>query len=476
MGKYREMSEQALELIGGTNNISFVMHCATRLRISFKNKDFVKPEELKKLDGVLGVVEKPDQIQLIIGTDVNEAYHDFIEISGWSPDAAAKSTTSDEKHDFGYFVNKFGQFVAPVMMGIMPALIVGGMILAIRTLCINYFGLSDEGGTAQLLMAIFSAGFSFLPVYIGFTYARQLKMEPIMGAFLGAVMISESYTSGAITDFLGIQIPQVSYASTIIPVVLGVSFMYFVDKALKRIIPKALTYFLKPLATMVIVVPVTLIVLGPLGNTLSTYVGNFFVFLMDHIGFLAVPILAMCYPYMVMFGFDKALTPVNVELITSLGYDPITYPASFVSNIAIGASALAVGLMMKDKAQKGLISSAGVTGMCGVTEPAFYGGLITHPKALIGTAIGACTGGLFAGITGLRCFIAGGCPGLLTFLNYLDGTTGSFKYVILGIITAGITIAVSFIATMFIMKREDKKESSQVKETESSIKSLEVMG
>ena len=120
-----------------------------------------------------------------------------------------------------------------------------------------------DSGTAQLMLMIFDAGFAFLPVYVGYTLASQLKMQPIMGAFLGATLIAPRFATGTVTDFFGIGIPQVSYSSTVIPIVLGVFFMYYVQKVLKKIIPEALTFFLTPLITMIVVVPVTLIVLGP---------------------------------------------------------------------------------------------------------------------------------------------------------------------------------------------------------------------
>lgn len=165
-----------------------------------------------------------------------------------------------------YYLNKFGNFVAPIFMPVVPAMITGGMILAIKNLLVNYFGMGVDSGTAQLMLMIFDAGFAFLPVYVGYTLASQLKMQPIMGAFLGATLIAPRFATGTVTDFFGIAIPQVSYSSTVIPIVLGVFFMYYVQKVLKKIIPEALTFFLTPLITMIVVVPVTLIVLGPIGN------------------------------------------------------------------------------------------------------------------------------------------------------------------------------------------------------------------
>lgn len=471
MGKYRELSEKALENLGGVENITHVTHCATRLRINYAKKSLVNEEGLKDLPGSAGIVNKQGQVQIIIGPGVNDAYNEFLEVSGWK--AGANGVVVEEEEYTGpknatYWLNKFGNFVAPIFMPVVPALITGGMILAIRNLLLNYFGVPSDSGTAQLMLAIFDAGFAFLPVYIGYTLASQLKMQPIMGAFLGAVMIGTRFAGGTVTDFLGIAIPQVGYTSTVIPIVLGVTFMYWVDKLLKKIIPEAVVFFLKPLLTMTIVVPVTLILLGPIGNQLSGYVANFVVWLTSTLGFIAQPILAVIYPYMVMFGLDKALTPVGVELIANLGYNSVTGVMGFVSNICIGGTALAVATSIKkDKAQKGMISSFGITALCGVTEPAFYGALISRPKVLIGTAIGAASAGLVAGIFGLRTFVQGGCPGWLTLLFFVD-QDGGLYYVWVAIAVAAIATVVSFVATKVILTMDAKKTAESLKTVEAT--------
>ena len=459
MGKYEELSRKALEALGGVENITHVTHCATRLRISYARKSVVNEEGLKDLPGSAGIVNKDMQIQIIIGPGVHDAYEEFLEISGWREGGAVAAEEEEETgpKNAMYYLNKFGNFVAPIFMPVVPAMITGGMILAIKNLLVNYFGMGVDSGTAQLMLMIFDAGFAFLPVYVGYTLASQLKKQPIMGAFLGATLIAPRFATGTVTDFFGIGIPQVSYSSTVIPIVLGVFFMYYVQKVLKKIIPEALTFFLTPLITMIVVVPVTLIVLGPIGNQLSGYIAAFCIWLTNTLGFIAQPILSAIYPYMVMFGLDKGLSPIGIELIANLGYNSVTGIMGFVSNICIGGTALAVATTIKDnKAQKGMIASFGVTALCGVTEPAFYGALLSRPKALIGTAIGAVSAGLVAGLFGLRTFVQGGCPGYLTLLFFVD-QNGGLHYVWIAILVAAIATIVSFTATKVILSRDMKK-------------------
>lgn len=457
--KYTEMSKKILENIGGVDNISHVTHCATRLRINYKKKSLVDEEALKNLPESAGLVNKQGQVQIIIGPGVNDAYHEFLEVSGWKPQANSGNEVVEEEPEgpknATYWLNKFGNFVAPIFMPVIPALISGGLILAIRNLLMNYFNVPVDSGTATVLMAIFEAGFSFLPIYVGYTLASQLKMQPIMGAFLGALLLTTRINNVAGLDFFGIPIPQVSYSSSIFPIVLGVTFMYYVDKVVKKIVPESLIYILKPLLTMIIVTPVVLIVLGPIGMQLSGYMGQFILWISDTLGFVAIPIMSVLYPYMVMFGFDKALSPIGIEMLATIGYNPLTLVMGFISNICIGATALAVSTTLKDKAQRGMIRSFGITGLCGITEPAFYGALLPRPKALIGTAIGAASAGLVAGLFGLRTFLHIGAPGLLTFLFFID-TDGKLNYLWVGILVAIVAIVVSFVATKMILSKENK--------------------
>ena len=459
MGKYTKMSQQVLEKVGGLSNITFVEHCATRLRIHYASKSKVDVEAIKGIENVVGVVAKTGQVQIIIGPEVNDAFNDFLDVSGWKPtdDRPTVVEEEPEKKNALYYVNKFGNFCAGIFMPIVTALITGGLILAIKNLLVNYFGMSTDSGTAKICLAIFSAGFSMLPVWIGYMLSNKLKMEPIMGAFLGAVLVSNSISGVEGLDFFGIPIPTVTYTSSVLPIVMGVILMYWVDKLLKKIIPEMVRYFLKPLLTMLIVVPITLIVLGPIGTELSGVVGNAIQAFFNAAGFIALPICAAINPYLVMLGLDKAITPILVEGISSIGYDLAVVPMNYISNLAVGGSALAVAMHLKDKGRKGMIASFGVTALCGVTEPAFYGSLIMRPRVLIGTACGAMAGGLIAGIFQLKNYVVGGCPGFLALLFFLP-SDGSMGNLILALVSGIVTVIVSFIACTIVLKKAYKED------------------
>ena len=197
--KYEKMSHSILAAIGGVENISSVTHCATRLRIDVKKLDAIDLDAVKKAEYALGAVVSGGQLQVIIGPNVTEAYNDFLEVAGIDFGAGvvaddegtiADMAASVKSNGAVGIVEKFGNITAQIFMPIVPALIVGGLILAIKNLLVNYCGFSTDSGTAQVLLAIFDAAFTFLPVWIGYQLASILKMQPIMGALLGAIMVS----------------------------------------------------------------------------------------------------------------------------------------------------------------------------------------------------------------------------------------------------------------------------------------------
>lgn len=165
-----------------------------------------------------------------------------------------------------------------------------------------------------------------------------MKMQPIMGALLGAIMISSSISGAEGLDFLGIPIPTNDYSSTVVPIVLGVVFMYFVDRGLQKIIPDVTKLFLKPLLTMFIVVPVELIILGPAGSMMGYALSDAVTWLMDNVAFIATPILAALNPYFVMLGLDKATSQSKLRAWRSSAGRPSSLASSQTSALAARVS------------------------------------------------------------------------------------------------------------------------------------------
>lgn len=457
---YREMSKVVLENVGGLDNITFVERCASRLRIVYKSKSLVNIDAIKGADRVAGVVAKGGEVQVIIGPNVNEAYNDFLEISGYDEKShgtgAAVVAEEEETKNFLYYVHKVGGFSASIFMPVVPALIVGGLILAIRNLLINYFGMGANP-TVDVLLNIFRAGFNWLPIWVGFSAAKRMKLEPVLGGLLGAILVHPNICNVADLSIFGLPIPQVNYNSSIIPVVMGVGLMYYVDKFLKKLLPESISYTLKPFISMLVVVPATLLFLGPIGTWISKYIGWTMTTMMDKAGWLAVTVFSVLNPYIVMLGLDKATANLQAELHAAMGYDPVKFPTALVGNMAMGGAAAAVAAVQKDTNRKGMYHSFGITAMCGISEPAWYGSIIMRPSAMIGCGIGCLVGGLIAGIFGLKSYIVGGCPGFFTALFFIstDGKIG-FNFALYWIVCFA-SIAAAFLATFVLLKRHPEE-------------------
>lgn len=456
---YNASACKILQAVGGKDNVNFVSHCATRLRITLKDGKKADAEALKKVEGVLGIVNHGTEYQVIIGTDVGLVYDAFLGLGNFTARGTIddpKASKEDAKLASGN--NKWFKtatdFIAGSVLPALPVLVGGGMIRAVLVLCSSLFGLSDQSGTYIILNAIYNAAFTFLPIWVGYNAAAKLHTEPFLGALLGAVLVCGDVNGVEGLNFLGIPVPAVGYGSSIIPALLGVLFMSVVWKPLNRKIPKEVKFFVVPLVTMAVTVPVTLLVLGPLGNWVGTLLGAALEWLNVHLGWLSVGILGGTFALMLLTGTGYGLYPIVLTAFAENGFDTFCQPAGLAANLAVGGAAIAVMTMLTDKEQKGMALSSGLTAVFGITEPAIFGVLANYKRPLLGSAIGGAVGGVFAGLFHVAeyAMASPGIASLIAFMNP-DGTMGNITFAAL---TAIIAFVVSFIATRAIgLKSEE---------------------
>jgi beta-glucoside PTS system EIICBA component len=442
MSKYTEFAKSVLAYTGGIDNVGGVNHCATRLRLTVNNIEKVDIESLKKTPGVLGVVNRGNELQLVIGTDVGNLYQEFIKLGNFKK--GGKVNENGTKSIWGTVID----FVSGTFVPILPILVAAGLVNAVLTVLTTFFKLPTTSGTYLVLNAINAAGFSFLPIFVGFSAARKIGLNPFMGAYLASILLSSGINGVAGLDFLGIKFAAMNYGSSVLPIILGVVFMYFVDKGVDRITPKEIKFFARPLITILVVTPVTLIALGPIGIYLGNYLAAFLVWVNTNLGWLSVGLMGAFTPLLVMTGMNQALFPPVIASFTNFGYDAFVLPGMLAANVAVGAAALAVFLKSRNKDHKALSLSAGITGILGITEPAIFGVLLRFKKPFIGAIIGGGVGGLFAGIVGLKQYgiVAPGLAALPTFIAP-DGSLGNFY---LAIATICVSVIVAFVATWFL--------------------------
>jgi len=456
--KYEETVRGIVKNIGGVDNIDYATHCATRFRLKLKDINKLDQEGVQNVKGVLGLrMMDNNEIQIICGTVVNTIFDEFQQITGFKGSGALNDPATAKadgvqlkitpKRVAGIITEYLGGTVAPVI----PIYLTCGLLLAVLSIATQFFGLSEDSGTYIILNACSLGGLSFMPIALGWSACAKLGADPALGALLGMTILYETVNGVGGLDFLGIPVYQMSYGGSFLPIILAAPFLAMVYKFFRDKIPQSIRYFALPLITMLITVPVTLIVIGPIGYTCGTGLSIVFTYLGEHVRLLAITIWSFTTPLGIITGFDKAIYVLNMEHLNAVGFDNLFLPGGLAGNSAIGGAALAVMLLSRNKNVKSTGGSAGVTAIIGITEPALYGICLRFKTPLLGAMTGAAVGGLFAGIVNLKQYVYAG-PGLSTCVTYLSAKEGGYFNFIMCFVTIAISVIAGFIATVILSK------------------------
>ncbi|MBE5911424.1 PTS transporter subunit EIIC [Pseudobutyrivibrio sp.] len=451
---YAKIAADIISACGGESNIVNVSHCMTRLRLQLRDGSKLNKDSAKSIEGVLNLIEQNGEYQFVIGQDVPSLYEVFqnktdIKASGEiQDDAALKADASAQK---GNIVNAILSFIGGTFSPVIPVLVAGGLTGAVLALLTTFAGISTESGTYIVLSAINQAAFYSLPVFVGFSAATRLKSNGYLGAFLGAILLFSSINGAEGLDFLGIPITTVAYNSTVFPVILGCLFMSVVYKFLQRHMPVFLRTIVVPLLTMLITVPVTLIVLGPIGGWVGSALASAVYAIYQAAPMVAVAIIGLGTPWLVFFGMNNAMYPIVFALLAEVGSDPLICAGMAPANVAVGGACLAVALIAKDVNDRSVSFGAGLTALCGITEPGVYGVLFTKRYPLIGAMIGGGIAGFIGGLFGMTQYVIS-TPGFISFAAYInpDGTMGNL---VISMVVMVIALVLSFLATYVLGKK-----------------------
>lgn len=445
--KYEAMNQAIIKGVGGPGNVKSVVHCATRLRFVLNDESKADDDAVKNIPGILQLVKKSGQYQLVIGNNVEDVYNELADML----DLDNQATTADSGKDNR---NLFDKVIGTITGSIAPAipLLAGAGMGKVLLLILTLTGvLSDKSQTYQMLNLIFDTGYFFMPAFIGFSAAKIFKTNQYLGAFMGLVTVNPNWTAlvaaAKPVSFIGIPVQLVSYSSTLITAILSVWMMSYIEKFVKKITPGMIKVFAEPMLIMLITAPLTFIVLGPIANLISMGIAAVSMFLYEHAGFIAIPLLAAAYPWLVSIGIHKALSPISIQLVATQGFDPIIRVVALCSNMSQAAASLAVGLKTKNKQLRALALSSTVTAyLGGITEPAMFGVNLKLKKPMYGAMIGGAIAGLFAGFMKMKAFIYV-TPGLLSLPMWVSKTE---NFVVLAIATIVIASIATFVATWLI--------------------------
>lgn len=468
---YKSLAETILSLVGGESNIKSLVHCATRLRFTLKDESKADTAKLKSTKGVMGAVSNGGQYQVIIGSDVSHVFKEIMAMT--KLDSGEASTEQKDNRKIGA---KVIDTITGIFTPILPAITAAGMIKAVLALLIATNALTSDSQTYQVLNFMADAGFYFLPILLANSAAKRFKVNGYLAMMIGGMLLHPNFTAmisgakeaGTGIAVFGLNIPLASYGSSVVPIILAIWFMSYVEPFADKISPKAVKYFTKPLITSLIVGIATLTFIGPLGYMLSDKVAQVIYAIESYASWLVPTVIGVLSPILVMTGTHYGIIPIGINNIMTVGYDTFVGPAMMASNVAQGGAALAISLKTKDSDLKQLASTSGITALCGITEPALYGVNLKTKIGLYASMIGGGLGGLFYGIFAVRRF-ATGSPGLLTLPVYIGGETMSnFFYACIGVV---ISIVVAFIVAYMMYKdaqvaetKEDKTQKVVAKE------------
>lgn len=464
---YKELAKAILNDVGGRENVISFTHCATRLRFNLNDDSKINKGHLDSMKGVMGTVNKGGQFQVIIGSDVPNVYRELNMLGDF--EGAAKG--SAERDNRGVF-SKILDTVAGIFTPIIPAITGAGILKAFMAL-LTAFGWIDNTSQTYNILAVFSdAAFYFLPFLIAYSAARKLNCNAVMAMSIAGIILHPNFISminnvketGEALKFIGIPVTPATYSSSVIPIILSVWLMSYVEPIADKISPKPVKFFTKPLITLVVTGTIAITALGPLGTIIGDGIAAGISFLNNYASWLVPLIIGAASPYLVMTGTHYGLIPIGINNIATAGFDTIVGPGMLGSNIAQGGAAFAVALKTKNKTMRQEAYSSGITAVCGITEPALYGVNLKLKKPLIAASIGGAAAGLYLGITGVGRYTSGS-PGLLALPGYI-GTEG-FTNIINAIIGSAIAFVVSFAATL-ILGFDDPKESESTEDNSGS--------
>lgn len=454
---YKQLGDDIIQNIGGIDNIKQLTHCATRLRFEFYDMNKVNTKKIETLNGVISVVEKGGQYQIVIGNEVQSV---FRAIQAQMKDVPSNS--HEEVEEKGSIVNRIISVISTTFTPVIPALIGGGMIKAVLSILVLFNLVNETSSTYEIINFISDAPFYFMPVLLAYGASQKFKTSPIMAMTMACALLHPTWSSlvaaGKPLSFFGIPVVLVDYASSVIPIILSVWIMSYVEKFAEKYSPSIIKFFLKPLLVMFISVPIALIIVGPLGNLLNDLVQSGANYLNAHVSWLIPMLMGAFQPFLTLTGTAWAMTPIATSQISTLGYEIVNGPGMLASNIAQGGATLAVALKAKDENLKSLASSSGFTAVMGITEPCLYGVLLKLKRPFIASMIGGAAGGIYAGITGLvrYAFVS---PGLTAIPAFIGKNPMNVVHAIVTII---ISFVVGFVASWILGFKEDKTQ----KETE----------
>ncbi|KHT37837.1 beta-glucoside-specific PTS transporter subunit IIABC [Pectobacterium carotovorum] len=461
---YQKLGVDILALSGGKQNVSKLTHCATRLRFEFNDSHAVQAEAIAKLPGVISVVDRGGQFQVVIGNDVQVTYRAILNEIG---EMNSQRNASNKQQKKGGIFTQIISVISTTFTPVIPAITGAGMIKALLAILKLTGLISADSTTYRLLDTISDAAFFFLPVLLAYGASIKFACNPILAMTIAGALLhpnlAQLLASGGPISFIGIPVRLADYAGSVLPIILTVWIMSYIERFAEKVSPSMITFFTKPMIVLLFTAPLALVVIGPFGIFLNDLVASGAAIIDGKASWLIPMLMGGLQPFLVITGTAWAMTPIATSQLTRNGFEMINGPGMLASNIAQGAATLCVAFKTKNKNLKQLASSAGFTALLGITEPSLYGVTLKLKKPLIAAMIGGGCAGIYAGLAGLvrYAFVSPGLAALPAFIGENP------MNIVHALITCAIAIVVTFALT-WIMGFDDPVDETDSAQTDST--------
>lgn len=450
MGKdYKKMAQEIIEKVGGKDNVSNLTHCATRLRLNLRDRSIVDNAAVEEIEGVVNVVDKAGQYQILIGTDVPKLYEEVENIFGTGDSISLSSDSSSEG-----IISSIFSSISAIFAPLLPALAGSGILRGLLILAVQLGLLSETSGAYVILSTASMTVFYFLPVLLAFTSARRFGASPYISALIGAALIHPDFIglmgdigNGATTDFFGLPVVLMNYNSTVVPIILSIWAYSYLYKFLDKHVIESLKLVVLPLISLLIMVPLTVIVIGPLGVYGGELIASLVNFLIETSSVLAGIVVGGGWSVLVSLGIHWAVNPIMINNISTYGYDYIV-PFTFACNFAVIGTTLGVLLKAKEQKIRNFAATGAITvALSAIIEPTLFGLLVKNRKLFLAQIIGGAVGGAYLGLMGVvtNAFVFGS---VTTFPAFIGDTPGNFINAMIGLtISLVVSAAIAFFVT-----------------------------
>ncbi|MGM0095020.1 PTS system, beta-glucoside-specific IIA component [Enterococcus sp. DIV1083b] len=442
---YKVMAKNILEKIGGAENVRNMTHCATRLRLTLHDTAKADDQAVENIDGVINVINKAGQYQLLIGTEVGKLYDEFEPLVKGNESSGSPIM---EEQASGSIISSIFSAVSAIFAPLLPVLAGSGILRGLLILFVQLGIISEDSGTYSILFVASMSVFYFLPVLLAFTSARRFGASPYISALIGAALINPDFIAlmggagnGATTEFFGIPVVLMNYNSTVVPIILSIWAFSYLYKFLDKHIPETLKLVVVPLVSLAIMVPLTVIVIGPIGVYSGEAVANVVNWLIERSSVLTGILVGGGWSVLVSLGIHWAVNPIMINNVSTYGFDYIV-PFTFACNFAVIGTTIGVYFKAKDKKLRSFALTGLVTiALSAIIEATLFGLLVKNKKLFLAQIIGGAVGGAYLGLMQVvtNAFVFGS---VTTFPAFVGSTSSNFIQAMIGLLISMVVSAV----------------------------------